>query len=356
MPAPMSEDSDDDAQPAVASASVAARRSGKERLRKEQEVLRLGREGPTNPDTKDFCGAFAALGVDNSWDLAQFRSGFSIDITKMSEELVEFDMVGIDPPLANALRRILIAEVPTVAIGEVTIYQNTGVIHDENLAHRLGLVPIRFEPELLGWKKTEDELNKHNCVKFYLKKECKQDRCSIYSRDLVWVPYDNEQKALFKDNPPAPVVDDILIAQLRSGQEIEVECFCIKGIGKEHAKWSPVCTAFYRLLPQIELSKPITGDDAERLKKTCPVGVFDIEDIGGVRTATVAHPRKCTTCRECIETFEGEDKGLKLAKVKNHYLFSIESVGSVPAPKLFERAVAKLQEKCENAEAVLRKE
>ena len=45
-------------------------------------------------------------------------------------------MVGIDPPLVNAFRRILIAEVPTVAISRVTIHQNTSVIHDENLAHR----------------------------------------------------------------------------------------------------------------------------------------------------------------------------------------------------------------------------
>lgn len=52
-------------------------------------------------------------------------------------------MKGIDPPLVNAFRRILIAEVPTVAISRVTIHQNTSVIHDENLAHRLGFRALK---------------------------------------------------------------------------------------------------------------------------------------------------------------------------------------------------------------------
>merc|ERR1719277_478839 len=102
------------------------------RLQEQQATLRLSREGPQNPDTKDFCGAFSALDLDNSWDFQAFKQGFSIQVTKFTDEHVEFDMSGIDPPLANAFRRILIAEVPTVAIGQVTVYQNTGVIHDEN--------------------------------------------------------------------------------------------------------------------------------------------------------------------------------------------------------------------------------
>lgn len=60
---------------------------------------------------------------------------------------------------------------------------------------------------------------------------------------------------------------------------------CEKGIGKTHAKWSPVCTAFYRLAPDIKFEEtedgPIKGEDAKELKKLCPTGVFDIEDIGG---------------------------------------------------------------------------
>lgn len=44
----------------------------------------------------------------------------------------------------------------------------------------------------------------------------------------------------FIDNPPHPVHDDILIAKLRPGQEIDLVCWCVKGIGRDHAKFSPV--------------------------------------------------------------------------------------------------------------------
>lgn len=56
------------------------------------------------------------------------------------------ELVGIDAATANALRRIIIAEIPTMAYHKVLLFQNTSVIPDELLVHRLGLIPIRAEP------------------------------------------------------------------------------------------------------------------------------------------------------------------------------------------------------------------
>ena len=53
---------------------------------------------------------------------------------------MEFDILGIDVSIANALRRIIISEIPTMAIEKVDIYMNTSVIPDEILAHRLGII------------------------------------------------------------------------------------------------------------------------------------------------------------------------------------------------------------------------
>lgn len=58
------------------------------------------------------------------------------------------ELIGIDAPLANAFRRIMIAEVPTMAIEEVYFENNTSIIQDEVLAHRLGLIPINADPRL----------------------------------------------------------------------------------------------------------------------------------------------------------------------------------------------------------------
>ncbi|KAJ4982104.1 hypothetical protein NE237_032941 [Protea cynaroides] len=88
-------------------------------------------------------------------------------------------------------------------------------------------------------------------------------------------------------------------------QEIELEAHAVKGIGKIHAKWSPVSTAWYRMLPEVVLLEEVEDEKAEELVKKCPVNVFDIEDIAkGKKWATVARPRACMLCRECIR---GED-------------------------------------------------
>jgi DNA-directed RNA polymerase alpha subunit len=94
----------------------------------------------------------------------------------------------------------------------------------------------------------------------------------------------------------------------------------VKGIGKTHAKWSPVATAKYRMLPEVVLLEDIEGDLADELVRTCPVNVFDIEDMGpGERRATVARPRDCTLCRECVRG-DGWDKRVQLCRVKEHFI------------------------------------
>ena len=70
----------------------------------------------------------------------------------------------------------------------------------------------------------------------------------VLSGDLVWVPEGDQRQRL---GNVRPIHDDILIAKLRPGQEIEMDLICEKGVGKTHAKWQPVCTAYYRLLPDI---------------------------------------------------------------------------------------------------------
>ena len=65
---------------------------------------------------------------------------------RRAQDDLEFDLVGVDAPIANALRRIMIAEIPTMAIERVNMYDNTSIIQDEVLAHRLGLIPVQADP------------------------------------------------------------------------------------------------------------------------------------------------------------------------------------------------------------------
>jgi len=126
---------------------------------------------------------------------------------------------------------------------------------------------------------------------------------------------------------------------MRPGQAIDVDCYCTKGIGKTHAKWSPVATASYRLLPEIKFNEDIINEEADELIQKCPMKVFDIEDLSSThRKAVVARPRNCTMCRECIRDTEWQKK-IKLMRVKDHFIFQIESVGMLPPDEIFREAI-----------------
>ena len=246
------------------------------------------------------------------FNISNFTDITSIDIKSSNEEELIFHINGTDPSLVNALRRILISEIPTIAIENCIFYQNTSIVPDEVLAHRLGLIPIIADSNLFNYKSESEELTEFNHLLFKLHVICGKEPMSVYSNELKWIPQGNQISRL---SNVKPVHNDILITKLRPGQEIEVELVCVKGIGKTHAKWSPVCTAYYRLLPDINLKTVIKGDRATTLKEICPMGVFDIEDSGKL---FVKDSLKCTMCRECLnhDEFTGD---AELSKLQNQY-------------------------------------
>lgn len=274
-----------------------------------------------------------------------------------------FDIIGIGPPLANALRRVLISEISTMAIESVIINQNTSIIPDEVLAHRLGLIPIYADANEFQYKKDNDEFNENNSISFKLCAKCGKNtkgevvNSEILSNQLIFIPKGKQAEYFIGKNTIRPVYDDILINKLRPGQEIDAELICVKGIGKTHAKWSPVCTAYYRLLPNIEFKNEIEGKEAEDLKALCPMKVFDTQGKD-IKKAIVNNIRNCTTCRECIHNPLFKDK-IKLGKASDHYecnnlynlyvfnIVHIESVGIYKPEEIFFRALTVLKEKSE---------
>ena len=136
--------------------------------------------------------------------------------TRIGEEFI----FSLKAPISfsNAIRRIMISEVPTYAIEDVYIYENSSSMDDEILAHRLGLIPIKGKPLL------ENEI-----ITFTLEKE---GPCTVYSSDLE----SENGEVAFKNIP---------IIRLEKGQRIKIVCEAVPGIGKVHAKWQP-CNAVYK--------------------------------------------------------------------------------------------------------------
>ncbi|XP_062319525.1 DNA-directed RNA polymerases I and III subunit RPAC1 [Osmerus eperlanus] len=338
---------------------MAASRSNVDEIR--NRVI-LQEFGVRNVHTTDYPGNYP--GYDDAWNMQKFQKNFRIDIVEMDETTMEFDMVGIDAAIANAFRRIMLAEVPTMAVEKVYIYNNTSIIQDEILAHRLGLIPIKADPRLfeyrnIGEEGGEEEGTEIDTIQLQLKIKCTRNPRApkdssdprelylnhmVYSKDMKWVPIGN-QADVFADANIGPVHGDILIAQLRPGQELDVVMSCVKGIGKDHAKFSPVATASYRLLPEITLMETVEGEKAERLKSCFSPGVIELENCNGKVIAKVVNSRPDTCSREVLRHDDLKNL-VKLARVRDHFIFSVESTGILPPDVVVTEAIKVLMSKC----------
>jgi len=155
----------------------------------------------------------------------------SLEVINKDNQKISIKLKGIPLQYANALRRICLNGIPVFAIDTVDIIENSSVLPDEGLAHRLGLIPIktdllRFnEPSKCDCK---SEAGCSNCkVMFVLDSGDSDVTRTILSSDLT-----------SEDESVKSTSDKIPIVQLAAGQRIKVECYARLGRGTEHAKWN----------------------------------------------------------------------------------------------------------------------
>ncbi|KAL4898007.1 DNA-directed RNA polymerase [Aspergillus ambiguus] len=349
-----------------------------------RRLVSINPETVSNIPSTDFPGHWP--GESHEWALDRFKNDFRVEFHHNDQFEASFSLVGLDAAIANAFRRILMAEVPTLAIEYVFINNNTSVIQDEVLAQRLGLIPLKGSVDGINWmrwfkKPTDDDPESgsgptdYNTIVLHLNVKCttnpnaakdEQDprklynNAHVYAKDLVFQPVGRQSEFFVGENAIQPVNPDILIAKLRPGQEISLELHCIKGIGADHAKFSPVCTASYRLLPDIKIERPIIGDDAKKFAKCFPRGVIGLEPVTaeeaakqgsgyegheGEMKAVVRDAFNDTVSRECLrhEEFQGK---VKLGRVRDHFIFNVESSGQFDSDVLFLESVKVLKLKC----------
>ena len=151
-----------------------------------------------------------------------------IEVLEKENGKIKFALEESTPAFANALRRIMISEVPTIAIEDVEFFENNSALYDEIVAHRLSLIPITTDLKAYNFQSECTCKGKgcSNCtVTFALSKK---GPGTVYSGDL---------KSSDKDAVPADSA--IPIVKLREGQKVKLEATAILGKGKEHAKFQP---------------------------------------------------------------------------------------------------------------------
>lgn len=121
---------------------------------------------------------------------------------------------------------------------------------------------------------------------------------------------------------PRPTMEDILLVKMRPGQKLNMLLYCCKGIGRDHAKFSPVATASYRLMPHINITSPIPPEHAEKFQACFPPGVIELEydpETGKDTKVVVKNPRLDTVSREVLRYPEFKES-VKLGRVRDHFI------------------------------------
>ena len=142
----------------------------------------------------------------------------SLDVISKDTEKIAIKLKGVPLQYANALRRVCLNGVPVFAIDTVDIIENTSVLPDEGLAHRLGLIPLKTDLS---------KYNESDKILLVLDSGESGETRAVLSSELS-----------SEDDTVKPVSDKIPIVQLAPGQKIKIECYARLGRGTEHAKWN----------------------------------------------------------------------------------------------------------------------
>ena len=299
----------------------------------------------------------------------QFHSDPKIEITEVSGDRIKFILSNTNVAVANSLRRVMIAEVPTLAIETVLVEFNNTVLHDEFIAHRLGLIPL-LSQEVAHYNYDFDcdcdgeDGGCRNCmVEFTLdvsypfddEGDQQQIRMDVTSRDLKNRQDENRQVRVVPihgeagTNPTEEEEAGIVIVKLAQGQKIKLRALATKGIGKVHAKWSPVCGCTFQPEPLVTLNRPLLGEitEEEKIKfvKSCPRNVFSYDEETG--RVDVDAESDCIFCDECVITAENiQQIGLvHISTAPQRFLFSVETTGALSPEKVVKDGIEILTKK-----------
>ncbi|KAF8404965.1 hypothetical protein HHK36_009860 [Tetracentron sinense] len=280
-----------------------------------------------------------------------------IKIREAKDDYLKFELRETDASMANALRRVMLAEVPTIAIDLVEIEVNSSVLNDEFLAHRLGLIPLTSDRAMaMRFSRDCDACDgdgqcEYCSVEFHLRARCVTDQTlDVTSKDLISsdpsvVPVDLSDSSGYD----ASEQRGIIIVKLRRGQELRLRAIARKGIGKDHAKWSPAATVTFMYEPDIhineDLMETLSLEEKRNWIESSPTKVFDIDP--NTQQVVVVDPEAYAYDDEVIKKAEAMGKpGLvEIYAREDSFIFTVESTGAIKASQLVINAIEVLKQK-----------
>jgi DNA-directed RNA polymerase subunit D len=265
-----------------------------------------------------------------------------IEFASLDDSVARFTLSGASPAFANAFRRAMIGEVPTLAIEDVRIYDNTSALFDEMLAHRLGLIPIITD---LSTYSTQD-----TCA-------CGGAGCpgctATYTLSVEGPKVVRSSDLIPQDPKATPVYDNIPVVKLTKGQKLVIEARAILNTGRVHAKWQPTLVCGYKNHPVIKISDAC--DACAMCVDECPRGILAVK---GKKVVVVnGKLPDCSMCRlcerACLSSGIGNEPAITVSAEDDRFIFVVESDGSLPAKEIMNRALLFLRGQSEELERQL---
>ncbi|MCX8195963.1 MAG: DNA-directed RNA polymerase subunit D [Acidilobaceae archaeon] len=181
-----------------------------------------------------------------------------VEIRELSERRLFLVVEGFPVAYMNAIRRLVLSDVPTMAVDFVYFYNNSTDVYDEMIAHRLGLTVFRSEAALEKYASPEEcaeaEPPNPKCfVEMVLDFSVEEGRPGTYVKAADIITSDPEVRPVYPETP---------ITYVAEGQAIHFVAYARLGRGKEHAKWSPATISALTYTPTVSY-------DSSRLSKEC---------------------------------------------------------------------------------------
>ena len=273
----------------------------------------------------------------------------SIDIVELTDENLYFYLKGTNMGVANALRRIILADVFTYAIDDVYIKENSSLIfNNDYIKQRLGLLVI-------------DSNNRRLISKFPNECLCENKKCNQCSIVLtIDVTADYDKQSVVTTDIAFPMdcemkfingMENIPILKLMKNEHFKAELVVRKGTGSQHAKWMPSDCVIVKNKALIFFDndsnttmKPI---QAQKFVKICPKKIFSIKD-GTENQIVVQREDQCIYCKQCSRFAIEEMKNSKLVNVtpqQDVFVIQIESIGNMVPHLIFTEAIKILKSK-----------
>jgi len=232
-----------------------------------------------------------------------------------------------DVYFVNSLRRVMLAELPKLAIDDVIVYDNTSALFDEIISHRLGLIPIPTDLQILAFR-NECKCGGKGCpsctVRYTLSKE---GEGVVYSGDLQ------------PEHPSYAITETTIpIVELTKDQRVILEVEAVLGRGRDHAKWQVVLAPRYRMETIITVDKKRMNDVKafiEELPK-------DLVELKGDKLEI-----KDISKMSVLETYIQKNKEdyIIMKKDPTKLTFSFETDGSMSAKAALQESISILTKK-----------